>query len=327
MSKSILRSLILLSILFLGSFSVFFFWAKAPNLQPADYTSKTTFKLPPHSESKIDSTFSLATYNIGYLSGMTNNEAVVRSADFFESNLEQAIPYLKTDILALQEVDIDADRSFKVNQVKALAEELSYPYGATAINWDVRYLPFPYFPIKTHFKRTISAQAVLSRYEIGDHKRIVLQKPDAPFYYNAFYIDRLIQIVEVLHPLKKMLIMNVHLEAFEKETRQAQAKVVLDWYERLDSANIILLVGDFNADISYDNSATALFLKYPSLQAVFQDGLGDKDFYTYPADKPIEKLDYIFYNPAELSLLERAVLKDIGTPSDHLPIWAKFKFK
>ena len=119
---------------------------------------------------------------------MTNNKAVTRRAAFFESNLELASKYLTADILALQEVDIGAERSFNINQIEALGQKIGYSHAATAINWDVRYLPFPYFPISMHFKKTVSAQALLTHYKIGKHTRFVLQKPDKPFYYKAFYI-------------------------------------------------------------------------------------------------------------------------------------------
>ena len=92
--------------------------------------------------------------------------------------------------------------------------------------------------------------------------------------------------------------MNVHLEAFQQVTRQAQARVILDRYQELDSGNIVLLVGDFNTDISYTNSVIAMFLKFPTLRAVFHDQLGNKDYYTFPANDPVEKIGlYLLQSP------------------------------
>ena len=55
-----------------------------------------------------DNVYSLLSYNIGYLSGLTNNRAVVRDPDFQQANmqsLKQRLDELGADILAVQEID------------------------------------------------------------------------------------------------------------------------------------------------------------------------------------------------------------------------------
>ena len=50
--------------------------------------------------------------------------------------------------------------------------------GAYAVNWDKRYVPFPYWPPVVHFGEMLSGQGVLSKFPILMNKKIVLQKPE-----------------------------------------------------------------------------------------------------------------------------------------------------
>jgi hypothetical protein len=71
--------------------------------------------------------------------------------------------------------------------------------GAIAINWDKRYVPFPYWPITQQFGRTLSGQSILSRFPIQNHERHVLDRVAGNnWIYNAFYLDRLAQVAEIV---------------------------------------------------------------------------------------------------------------------------------
>lgn len=50
----------------------------------------------------------------------------------------------------------------------------------------------------------------------------------------------------------------------------------------------------------------------------------DGNFFTYPSDKPEMRLDYIFYSD-HFEMLESRVVTEVGTVSDHLPVYAKLK--
>ena len=87
----------------------------------------------------------------------------------------------------------------------------------------------PYWPPSAHFGRILSGQAVLSRYPIAKNDRIVLEKVASnPFYYNAVYLDRLAQVTEVQVGGQSVILINLHLEAFDNPTRLEQTKVVKD---------------------------------------------------------------------------------------------------
>jgi hypothetical protein len=77
----------------------------------------------------------------GYLSGLTNQQAVERDLDLMEQNQDTAIAALERvdpDIIALQEIDFEAYRSFDRNQQYAVSSALKMPFAAIAINWDKR---------------------------------------------------------------------------------------------------------------------------------------------------------------------------------------------
>ena len=165
MRKALKFLLAVISILLLLSV-VFYYWASAATLPQESY-SKIINK-PITAEVDQDSIYSILTYNVGYLSGMTNNKAVKRTKDLFDTNLKRLKNNLKTinpDIIAFQEIDFDADRSYHVNQMEAISN-IGYPYAAQAINWDERYLPFPYGMPNKHFGQVISGQSINSKYKI-----------------------------------------------------------------------------------------------------------------------------------------------------------------
>ena len=222
------------------AFVIFFFWASSATLDESEYvkiSQNDDFIIP-----KNDSIFTIMTYNIGYLSGMTNNRAVVRSKDFIGKNLENVkseIEYLQPDIIAFQEIDYNASRSYEI-------ADLGYRFRATAVNWDERYLPFPYWPPKLQFGKVLSGQSVVSKYPIQNNERIVLQRvADASFYRDAFYLERLAQVVKVNINNKEIVVINVHLEAFDELTRKNQFEEVLEIFNRYKNDFPVILLGDF----------------------------------------------------------------------------------
>ena len=79
--KFIFRFLILLII----AFVIFFFWASSATLNESEYTKLVeddSIEVPLN-----DAVFSIVTYNIGYLSGMTNNLPVAKPKKLFDDNL------------------------------------------------------------------------------------------------------------------------------------------------------------------------------------------------------------------------------------------------
>jgi len=304
----------------------FYFWASSPNFSSDSYEQIYTNKYP--SKINNDSIFSIITYNIGYLSGMTNNLAIEKPKSLYENNLQTVLNQFKSinaDILALQEIDYSSHRSYEINQQNELAK-LGYNYIGETVNWDKKYLPFPYFPISRQFGKMLSGQSILSKYKIIDQERIELERNNTnPFYYDAFYIDRLAQIVKIKIQKETVVLINVHLEAYHQETRLKQTKKIKEIYSIFSSEFPTILLGDFNSDIRYENASINSLLDLPKTgNAVFNK---NKMQNTFNSEEPKQRLDYIFYNTDFIKFIDGRVLTEFQQASDHLPLIMNFKLK
>jgi len=304
---------------------IFFFWASSPNYAQNDYSKLTINNY--NVKFKRDSIFSIVTYNIGYLSGMTNNKAIAKPKELFDQNLEKVkneFELLQADIIALQEIDYASARSFEVNQQNEIAD-LGYNYVAQNINWDEKYVPFPYWPPSMHFGKVLSGQSILSKYPLKDLQRIVLDRvKNNPFYRDALYLERLAQVATVTLENKNVVIINVHLEAFDKITREGQLDAIIDLFKKYNKKYPTILLGDFNSDVNYDNPA---IIKLLNLKNVGNAAFEKSYDFTYSSAKPFKRIDYIFYSKNSIEIIDSKVLKQFGEASDHLPIEMKFKLK
>jgi len=318
----------------LAALALFFGWARAGRLSESEYAQIVENDAYPL-RTEADE-FSVVSYNIGYLSGLTNNQAVQPEASLYEANLATAIAALaplNPDIVALQEIDLDSHRSYQVDQVAALGDALAYPQRAIAINWDKRYVPFPYWPPTVHFGQMLSGQAILSHWPIVAHERIVLEPvASQPFYYTALYLDRLAQVAQIEINGQPVVVINLHLEAFDRPTRQTQTEFVLTLAEEYATEYPVILLGDFNSALNREAEGTPRSIQTVLDSPAFEPAVpvaqfSDAGQATYPSDRPEFKLDYIFYTPERLELLEAEVVTAAAQASDHLPLLMRWRFK
>ena len=292
---------------------LFVLWASSGRLAEEELAQVRTYGPVP--SAVAPDTLTVTTYNIGYLSGMTNNEPVVRPDSLFYANMDQAVRSLRAfspDLMGLQEIDFGGARAAHVHQLDTLSTRLGVPTAAQAVNWDERYLPFPYGRPAVNFGRTLSGQAILSRFPIRRHVRNVLPRPPQPFYRKIFYLDRLAQVAVVDLDGHPLALINVHLEAFHVGTREEQARVVNALYRRLDRAGVpTLLLGDFNSRLEANapasegrsgrsvatDEALRVLLTNTDLRPAVAAMPGDTARATFPADAPARRIDYIFYPP------------------------------
>ena len=308
-----------------------FLYMRSSNWNSADYDNLVTYEtFPP--EPETPETISVVSYNIGYLSGLTNQEAVERDLALMERNQETAIAALQQanpDIIGFQEIDFEAYRSFERNQQYAMSSALEMSFAAIAINWDKHYVPFPYWPPAVHYKKVVSGQAILSRYPITNNERIVLEKvPDNPFYYNALYLDRVAQVAEIDLDGQPLIAINVHLEAFDAPTRTRQSEFVLALAEDYAADYPVVLMGDFNSSLNRTAEGDSRSIQELLNSSIFASAVPEESFpeaLTFPSNQPEYTLDYIFYTPDTLQVLDWKVLKSADQASDHLPIQAVFR--
>ena len=324
--RKFIKIFLRLFLLLIIAFVIFFFWASSSTLDETAYAKIST------NESKNlvdnDSVFSIVTYNIGYLSGMTNNLPIPKSKELFDDNLTKVLKETKKinpDIIAFQEIDYNASRSFNINQQNEIAK-LGYKYVAEAVNWDKRYLPFPYWPISMQFGKVVSGQSIISKYSLKEHKRVVLVRvKDAPFYRDAFYIDRLAQVVKINLNGQDVVLINVHLEAFDQTTRVHQFEEILEIFNQYKDEYPTILLGDFN---SRARDTDAIIQKMFAMKNVGNAAFDKENpINTFDTKKPFERIDYIFYTKNSIEYISGKVLTEFEQASDHLPVFMEFRLK
>lgn len=324
--KRIFKFVIRFFLLLIIAFVIFFFWASSSTLNENEYSKLV--EVDQFESPKADSTYSIVTYNIGYLSGMTNNKSIGKSKKLFDDNLKKVqfeTKKVNPDIIALQEIDFDASRSYNINQESEIAN-LGYNYRATSVNWDKKYLPFPYWPISMQFGKVVSGQSIISKYPLKGQERVVLQRvAETPYYRDAFYLDRLAQVVKVVLGKQEVIVINVHLEAFEKETRVRQFNRVLAIFNSYKKDYPTILLGDFN---SRAKDSDAIIQKIIAMEDVGNAAFNlDLLENTFDTKAPFQRIDYIFYTKKSIKYVSGRVLNDFGQASDHFPVFMEFKLK
>ncbi|MEN8138089.1 MAG: endonuclease/exonuclease/phosphatase family protein [Bacteroidota bacterium] len=320
--------IILVPVLLIG---LFYVYGTQSSISPEYYD---TVKVNDNAQPSLSDTLKIMTYNIGWLSGMTNNLPVERDVELYNQNLNACVESLnkeKPNILALQEIDLDSDRSFNINQPDSLQKYCAYKYGALALNWDKKFVPFPGYNPKYFFGKTISAQYILSELEVVENTFDKLIKPiNAPFYYNAFYLERLIQKTTLKTNRGEMMVLNVHLEAFDEETRSNHIQKSIEVFEKYRKIMPTLLVGDFNSPqdtLGTRNNLLDELIKMKDVGMAIPDSVYKADMVkhnTYSTGNPYTKIDFIFYSSDKIKAVESGVMQEIGEVSDHFPVWMKF---
>ena len=127
--------------------AVLYVWGSSGSYDKQNYAAIVNYQVDDSAAAVVTDkdSYTVVSYNLGYLSGLANNTTTKPEQAFFETNQARAITALKSvnpDIVAFQEIDFGANRSYQVNQAEEMAKALRLEVGAIAINWDKNYLPF-----------------------------------------------------------------------------------------------------------------------------------------------------------------------------------------
>lgn len=288
------------------------------------------------------SVIKILTWNLGFLYGKGSEGPgyLPRTKTFYEERLQGLVSQIREwspDIICFQEIDFDSNRSGGINQAEFVAIHGGYPFVAEAVTWDANYIPFPYWPLSRNFGRMRSGGAILSRFPIKSHHLELLAKPHGnPWWYNLFYLHRYFQKTVIDIGGEDYSIVNLHLEAFDKEDRAGQASLLA---QKIRSEKIDFAAGDYNmvpdvavkkrrypeSEDDYENDQSFGVMKKSGHDEVIPQEIYGKDetrFFTFPSWKPDRRLDYIFFRKG-LKMMRAEVLP--SALSDHLPIRASFQ--
>ena len=235
----------------------------------------------------------------------------------------------------------DSTRSPHLEEGAAIAVAAGLPHIARAPSWRANWVPFPYWPPSEHYGRMLSGGAILSRFPIVSNVVELLPKPDEqPFWYILFYLFRFLARAEIDVGGRRLTVWNAHLEAFHAKNRMLHARLVRDRIAGDDNTRV-LFGGDMNAlppeatkKRGFDDDAKAdhegddtvdILRGISALRDVFattSTRSSESDHFTFPSHAPNRKLDHLFVGNG-LDVLEARVAREVGTPSDHLPIIAR----
>ncbi|NQU48756.1 MAG: endonuclease/exonuclease/phosphatase family protein [Planctomycetes bacterium] len=197
------------------------------------------------------------------------------------------------DLVALQEVDVKTDRASGVDQAAELARLTGMHYA---------------FGRAIHFSNGEYGDAVLSRWPIEVEERLPL--PAAPNHEK-----RVAVAVTVSFPStqQKLRFVSTHLDHTQDPAdRVAQAKALCGML--FPSSTPTIVVGDLNAQPG--SAPIAVFEQH--LQSAAPVGL-----MTFPADKPIKQIDWIFLSAEHDWEVHKVTTIDEKIASDHLSLLAE----
>ncbi len=238
-----------------------------------------------------DSELRVMAYNIHHAQPM--------GEDYIDlDGIARVIEQSGADLIALQEVDVDTERSGKGNQAEMLAQKLGMDF---------------FFAKSIDYGGGDYGVAVLSRFPIIHQQIIPLP------HVNQGAEQRVLGLVRVKLPTgKEVSFASIHLDhKGDARDRLSQLSEVIRVTKEMDGP--VILAGDFNA---LPGSAT--------MERVFNHfnpTCGDCG-HTYPANSPSKTIDYIVYkDPANtLRVLENTVIEE-PKASDHRPVRILFSIE
>lgn len=254
------------------------------------------------------------------------------------------------DFVLLQEVDVDAKRTYFQNQAQMLYKSLSsqFPCMTSTYYWRAGFVPHP------HILGSVGMKLVtLSRYLIEKSERHSLGEFPSDILSRQFRPKRAIlesTIATTEGPSFHLL--NTHLEAYSQgsDLMQQQVHISSQQLQRLEiQGRPWIFGGDFNllmpgqSYFQLSHSQRSLYQEKSELQMLTHqfpvlpqphevNGLSPAQWYThFPNDPevngPDRTIDYLFHSPRFQTLKHYVRFQDTIKISDHLPLIGIFHLK
>lgn len=259
----VLAGLFLLLILCIAGYVIYM---QANYYRIEDHTALKT-ENNPEQTLKAGETYRAVTYNIGfgaygpdYSFFMDTGEmedgtetageyGKAVSRESVEANTEGAVRELKNldaDFLLLQEVDVDADRSYHVNQAEELKKEFSDYGNVFANNFHSAYL---FYPFSDPHGAVDAGLLNFSRYQIAEAERRSYPV-DGSFITKFTDLDRCFAVMRLpADNGRELVLINSHMSAYDEGglIRAKQLELLNSvMEEEYQAGNYVIVGGDFN---------------------------------------------------------------------------------
>lgn len=215
------------------------------------------------------------------------------------------VKQVRPDLVLLQEVDRGTTRSGGVDQVKTLSDATGYPFafGASLMHYDGGEYGI----------------AALSRGGFGYSATTPLPVVPVQTRAGGSREPRVALLAFAMMRAETWRVVNTHLDPAEGTARAQEMAALMDLIHQQQLSGTPLIVGgDFNS--TPDNPVLQ-----PLRDAALHDAwteCGSGDGFTYPADKPTKRIDYLWLSGG----LHCASAQVIDTQiSDHRPVLVTMK--
>jgi endonuclease/exonuclease/phosphatase family metal-dependent hydrolase len=292
------------------AFAGFLGWLTMTEYTPAPIESLEPIMREAEGAIPEGATLNILSWNIGYGGlgagsdffmdgGESARSADEKTVNRYLSGIDTITHSKDYDLVMLQEVDTDADRTYGIDE----AEQLAYGTAYHALNFSCPYVPNP----KTLFYNAIgkvnSGLLTISNFEVDKAERISLPCPFSwPLRIANLKRCLLVTRTPVDGTDRELVLVNLHLEAYDDgEGKLAQTKQLLEFLSgESEKGNYVIAGGDWNQIFpdslnAYPNTHTELwtpgYLNSGDLAADWS--------YVWDASHPTCRLLNQPYNPAD----------------------------
>lgn len=306
---------------------------------------------------ETDKEYSIITYNIGFgaytpdfsffmdggkSSVAKSKESVIETV----SGAAEMVYEMESDFVLFQEVDLDATRSYHVNQYEMLADTFDTYTSNYAVNYDSAFL---FYPFNEPHGKSKSSLATFSKYEMTGALRRSL--PISTSFSKFFDLDRCYSITRIpMESGKELCLYNVHLSAYgnSDEIRAGQVGMLCDdMLADYEKGNYVICGGDFNHDLKNKEFDTENEYSWaypfpremlPDNFALCMDAFSDKEKEKMPDSARNADMEYVEGVTFTVTLdgyivsdnVEVILYENLHTGyqyADHDPVWMTFKLK
>lgn len=184
-------------------------------------------------------------YSRGFSEEIVTNAVETMAAELKEMN---------SDFYLIQEVDVDATRSYHINEYDIIAEPFSSMNKVYAQNYDSPYL---FYPILEPHGKSVAGIVTMSDYSIASSLRRSL--PVQSGFAKFLDLDRCYSISRIpTDNGKELILINFHLSAYTTDPTVAENQLKMlyeDISAEYEKGNYIVCGGDFNKDLLEDSGS------------------------------------------------------------------------
>lgn len=324
---------------------VWFSYSRIPDGQSLATRGAQTAQIP------AGKTLSAMTMNIGFgaytpeftffmdggRSARAESQASVERAT---DGVAQLIRQHDPELVLLQEVDVDSDRSHHVDQQSRIAAACPDYASVFAYNYNSAYL---FYPLTEPIGQSKSGIMTLSKYGIESSRRV--QLPLEEGFGKLFDLDRCFTVTRLpVDNGRQLTLINTHASAYAEDAavRQMQLETLVAALKAArDSGDYVICAGDFNRDLHGGQSSELFGFETrdePWLQALDVEGLPEGMQVSAPTNAPTVRDSGVAYEAGitfgavidgfitseDVEVLSVETIDDGFTHSDHNPVLLQF---